>query len=166
MLVRVLVKSGRYTARTQTATRHPGGPGSCPPAQATQALVSGRVSDALAVLAAVAELALGAEQAEAVALLALVAGQDVEAGQRPGSSASAPGRQGRAGMAPVATTSWSKASQRSLPASRSRTWTARRSRSMAVASWRRWTSMAKVDRKVSGLRAMSRVASGTTPPTR
>jgi hypothetical protein len=47
--------------------------------------VSGLVNDALAVLAAVAELELGAEQAEAVALLALVAGQDVEPGQRPGS---------------------------------------------------------------------------------
>jgi len=47
---------------------------------AKQALVSGLVNDALAVLAAVAY----AEQAEAVALLALVAGQDVEAGERPG----------------------------------------------------------------------------------
>jgi hypothetical protein len=37
------------------------------------------------VLDAVADLELGAEQAEAVALLALVAGQDVEAGERPGS---------------------------------------------------------------------------------
>ena len=53
--------------------------------QATQALVSGLVNDALALLAAVADLELGAEQAEAVALLALVAGQDVEPGQRPGS---------------------------------------------------------------------------------
>src|SRR5512132_876577 len=53
--------------------------------QATQALVSGLVNDALAVLEAVADLELGAEQAEAVALLALVAGQDVEPGQRPGS---------------------------------------------------------------------------------
>jgi Transposase DDE domain len=53
--------------------------------QAKQALVSGLVNDALAVLTAVAELELGAEQAEAVALLALVAGQDVEPGQRPGS---------------------------------------------------------------------------------
>jgi hypothetical protein len=40
---------------------------------------------ALAVLAAVADVELDAEQAEAVALLALVAGQDVESGQRPGS---------------------------------------------------------------------------------
>jgi Transposase DDE domain len=47
-------------------------------------LVSGLVNDALAVLAAVAELELDAEQAEAVALLALVASQDVEAGERPG----------------------------------------------------------------------------------
>jgi hypothetical protein len=53
--------------------------------QATQALVSGLVTDALAVLEAVADLELNAEQAEAVALLALVAGQDVEPGQRPGS---------------------------------------------------------------------------------
>ncbi len=53
--------------------------------QAKQALVSGLVNDARAVLAAVAEVALEAEQAEAVALLALVAGQDVEADQRPGS---------------------------------------------------------------------------------
>jgi hypothetical protein len=53
--------------------------------QATQALVSGLVNDALAVLDAVADLELGAEQAEAVALLALVAGQDVEPGERPGS---------------------------------------------------------------------------------
>jgi IS5 family transposase len=53
--------------------------------QATQALVSGLVNDALALLEAVADLELGAEQAEAVALLALVAGQDVEPGQRPGS---------------------------------------------------------------------------------
>jgi hypothetical protein len=53
--------------------------------QATQALVSGLVGDALAVLEAVTEQGLEATQAEAVALLALVAGQDVEPGQRPGS---------------------------------------------------------------------------------
>ena len=53
--------------------------------EATQALVSGLVNDALAVLDAVADVELGAEQGEAVALLALVAGQDVEPGQRPGS---------------------------------------------------------------------------------
>jgi Transposase domain (DUF772) len=52
--------------------------------QAKQALVSGLVNDALALLAVVADLELGAEQAEAVALLALVAGQDVEPGERPG----------------------------------------------------------------------------------
>jgi hypothetical protein len=52
--------------------------------QATQALVSGLVNDALAVLAAVDGVELDAEQAEAVALLALVAGQDVEPGERPG----------------------------------------------------------------------------------
>jgi hypothetical protein len=53
--------------------------------RAKQALVSGLVNDALALLAVVAELELDDEQAEAVALLALVAGQDVEPGQRPGS---------------------------------------------------------------------------------
>jgi hypothetical protein len=53
--------------------------------QATQALVSALVNDALAVLAAVGEMESDAEQAEAVALLALVAGQDVEPGDRPGS---------------------------------------------------------------------------------
>jgi hypothetical protein len=52
--------------------------------KAKQALVTGLVNDALAVLAAVQDAELGAEQAEAVALLALVAGQDVEAGERPG----------------------------------------------------------------------------------
>jgi hypothetical protein len=40
---------------------------------ATQALVSALVNDALALLAVVADLELEAEQAEAVALLALVA---------------------------------------------------------------------------------------------
>ena len=53
--------------------------------QARQALVSGLVNDALAVLAAVQDTEVGAEQAEAVALLALVTGQDVEPGERPGS---------------------------------------------------------------------------------
>jgi Transposase domain (DUF772) len=53
--------------------------------EATQTLVSGLVNDALAVLGAVAEADVDAEQAEAVALLALVAGQDVEPGTRPGS---------------------------------------------------------------------------------
>src|SRR5512132_3682957 len=53
--------------------------------QAQQALVSGLVNDALAVLGAVADVELDAEQGEAVALLALVAGQDVEPGERPGS---------------------------------------------------------------------------------
>jgi hypothetical protein len=47
--------------------------------------VSGLVNDALAVLGVVNDVEVDAEQAEAVALLALVAGQDVEAGQRPGS---------------------------------------------------------------------------------
>jgi hypothetical protein len=53
--------------------------------QATRALVSGLVGDALRVLAAAAEVEWDDEQAEAVALLALVAGQDVEPGERPGS---------------------------------------------------------------------------------
>jgi Transposase DDE domain/Transposase domain (DUF772) len=53
--------------------------------QATGALVSGLVGDALAVLEAVGEVELDEEQAEAAALLALVAGQDVEPGERPGS---------------------------------------------------------------------------------
>jgi hypothetical protein len=53
--------------------------------QATQVLVSGLVGDALVVLEAVGEVGLDDEQAEAVALLALVAGQDVEPGERPGS---------------------------------------------------------------------------------
>jgi hypothetical protein len=52
--------------------------------EAKQALVSGLVNDALAVLEAAADAKLDAEQAEAVALLALVAGQDVEPGDRPG----------------------------------------------------------------------------------
>jgi IS5 family transposase len=51
---------------------------------AKQTLVTGLVNDALAVLAAVNHPGLGDEQAEAVALLALVAGQDVEPGERPG----------------------------------------------------------------------------------
>jgi Transposase DDE domain len=47
--------------------------------------VSGLVNDALALLAVVTDQGVDAEQAEAVALLALVAGQDVELGERPGS---------------------------------------------------------------------------------
>ena len=58
--------------------------------EAKQALVSGLVNDALALLAAVVDPGLEAEQAEAVALLALVAGQDVEPGQQPGSWRIAP----------------------------------------------------------------------------
>jgi hypothetical protein len=64
--------------------------------QAIQALVSGLVGDALATLAAVADPELGDEQAEAVALLALVAGQDVEPGDRPGRGGS-PGGSPRTG---------------------------------------------------------------------
>jgi hypothetical protein len=61
--------------------------------EAKQALVSGLVTDALTVLAAVAEVDSDDEQAEAVALLALVAGQDVEPGSgraRGGSPARSP----------------------------------------------------------------------------
>jgi hypothetical protein len=56
--------------------------------EAKQALVSGLVTDALTVLRAVGDLGLDGlddEQAEVVALLALVAGQDVEPGEQPGS---------------------------------------------------------------------------------
>jgi hypothetical protein len=47
--------------------------------------VSGPVNDALVVLEAVDDSGLDDEQAEAAALLALVAGQDIEPGERPGS---------------------------------------------------------------------------------
>jgi hypothetical protein len=53
--------------------------------EAKQALVSGLVTDALTVLRAVGDLGLDDEQAEVVALLALVAGQDVEPGEQLGS---------------------------------------------------------------------------------
>jgi hypothetical protein len=53
--------------------------------QATQALVSELVIDALVVLEAVGDLGLDDEQAEAVALLTLVADRDVEPSERPGS---------------------------------------------------------------------------------
>src|SRR5215207_7107744 len=84
--VRRLVPKAREVALTSHDYERPGKP-ECAwdDPQATQALVSGLVNDALAVLDAVADLELGAEQAEAVALLALVAGQDVEPGARPGS---------------------------------------------------------------------------------
>ena len=83
--VRRLVPQAREVRLTAHDYERPGKP-ECAwdDPHARQALVSGLVNDALAVLAAVAELELDAEQAEAVALLALVAGQDVEAGERPG----------------------------------------------------------------------------------
>jgi IS5 family transposase len=63
---------------------------------AKEALVSGLVNDALALLAAVEGAELTAEQADAVGLLALVAGQDVEAGDEEGTwriaRRTAPGR--------------------------------------------------------------------------
>jgi IS5 family transposase len=51
---------------------------------AKHALVGGLVGDATAVLAAVERVELGGEQADAVGLLALVAGQDVEPGDQDG----------------------------------------------------------------------------------
>ena len=51
---------------------------------AKQALVSGLVNDALAIIAALETVSLNAEQADAVGLLALVAGQDVEPGEEEG----------------------------------------------------------------------------------
>src|SRR6266508_710659 len=51
---------------------------------ARQRLVSALVSDALAVLAALEGAQLDQQQAEAVGLLGVVAGQDVEPGQQPG----------------------------------------------------------------------------------
>jgi IS5 family transposase len=84
--VRRLVPQARQVQVTAHDYDRPGKPDCAWDApQARQALVSGLVGDALAVLAAVADLELGDEQAEAVALLALVAGQDVEPGDRPGS---------------------------------------------------------------------------------
>ena len=57
-------------------------------ALAKEELVSGLVNDALALLAALEAGAHTEEQADALALLALVAGQDVEPGERPGSRCS------------------------------------------------------------------------------
>jgi hypothetical protein len=84
--VRRLVPAAREVELTAHDYERPGKPVCAwDDPQAKQALVSGLVNDALAVLAAVADLELDDEQAEAVALLALVAGQDVEPGDRPGS---------------------------------------------------------------------------------
>lgn len=52
--------------------------------EARNALVTALVSDALAVLSAVEPLELDVEATDAIGLLALVAGQDVEAGERDG----------------------------------------------------------------------------------
>ncbi len=83
--VRRLVPRAREVALTAHDYERPGKP-ECAwdDPQVKQALVSGLVNDALAVLEAVADPGLDHEQAEAVALLALVAGQDVEPDQRPG----------------------------------------------------------------------------------
>src|ERR671910_1005624 len=84
--VRGLVGQAREVELTAHDYDRPGKPNCAwDDPQATQALVSGLVTDALAVLAAVANLELDAEQGEAVALLGLVGGQDVEPGDRPGS---------------------------------------------------------------------------------
>jgi hypothetical protein len=84
--VRRLVVTAREVEVTAHDYDRPGKPACAwDDPQATQALVSGLVNDALALLAAVADAELDDEQAEAVALLALVAGQDVEPGTRPGS---------------------------------------------------------------------------------
>jgi IS5 family transposase len=53
-------------------------------AAAREALVSGLVGDAIAVLAAIGLETLDEQQAQLVGLLALVAGQDVEPGEQPG----------------------------------------------------------------------------------
>jgi hypothetical protein len=83
--VRRLVPAARGVELTAHDYDRPGKPACAwDDAEAKQALVSGLVGDALRLLAAVADPGLGAEQAEAVALLALVAGQDVEPGERPG----------------------------------------------------------------------------------
>jgi IS5 family transposase len=84
--VRRLVPAAREVQVTAHDDDRPGKP-QCAwdDLEAKQALVSGLVNDALVVLEAVANRGLEAEQAEAVALLALVAGQDVEPGERPGS---------------------------------------------------------------------------------
>lgn len=52
--------------------------------EAKTALVSALVNDALAIISALSEVELTAEQADAVGLLALVAGQDVEPGDTEG----------------------------------------------------------------------------------
>jgi len=84
--VRRLVGQARAVELTAHDYDRPGKPDCAwDDSQATQALVSGLVNDALALLAAVADVELGDEQAEPVALLALVAGQDVEPGERSGS---------------------------------------------------------------------------------
>jgi hypothetical protein len=84
--VRRLVPRAREVQLAAHDYDRPGKPGCAwDDLEAKQALVSGLVNDALATLAAVADVELAAEQGEAVALLALVAGQDVEPGTRPGS---------------------------------------------------------------------------------
>jgi IS5 family transposase len=84
--VRRLVPGARWVELSGHDYERPGKPDCAwDDPQATRALVSGLVGDALRVLAAAAEVEWDDEQAEAVALLALVAGQDVEPGERPGS---------------------------------------------------------------------------------
>jgi hypothetical protein len=80
--------------------------------------------------------------------------------------ASTPGTSGRDGTEPVATTSWSKDSSRSLPsAARSRTRTHRLFTSMATTSWPVRTSMPFL-RCSSGERATSPSMSDRSSPTK
>jgi IS5 family transposase len=84
--VRRLVPRARQVELTAHDYERPGKPDCAwDDAEARQVLVTGLVNDALAVLEAVGDRGLDAGQAEAVALLALIAGQDVEPGERPGS---------------------------------------------------------------------------------
>jgi IS5 family transposase len=83
---RLVPKASRLTLAAHDYDRDAGKPACAwDDQQAREQLVSALVVDAQAVLAAVEGMELTAEQVEAVGLLGLVAGQDVEAGERPGS---------------------------------------------------------------------------------
>ena len=77
-------------------------------------LVTGLVNDARAVLAAVEGLELGGEAVDAVGLLALVAGQDVEPGDETGPGGS-PARPPRTGSSPPSTRSPGTSTRPSVP---------------------------------------------------
>jgi hypothetical protein len=83
---RLIPAAGALELAAHDYDHHPGKP-QCAwdDPHARNGLVSALVGDALAVLAAVEGAELDAEQAEAVGLLGLVAGQDVEPGEREGS---------------------------------------------------------------------------------